>query len=166
MAKQSVRPLEAVGMVAAWSVVFCLSAAAQLLTPSGVRPNTGGPLYRMLPRAWMRVVVKFPGVRDGGPDRTTTSELSSGPEHQERVIGSTEFQSAADLQALLTDGALTFHDVPSEAPVRLRITIRSRAGALLRSFATSYVLHFPSGYLGDFVIDHVNADVTRMWRDK
>ena len=68
----------------------------------------------------------------------------------------------------------------TEQPVWLRITIRSNDAALC-TYAKSYVLHFPdknrvasrgahafeeSGYLGDFAIDHVSADVTRIWRLK
>src|SRR5438105_400138 len=162
-----------VGIVAAWAVVLGVSAAAQLLAPSGVPPAAGTqPLYRTLPKAWLRVAVKFAPVQGANTGGTTTIELTTAPDRDrhERVLASAEFRSPADLESLSSDRALSFDHVPTEEPVWLRITIRSNDAAPLCTYAKSYVLHFPdknrvasrgahafeeSGYLGDFAIDHV-----------
>ena len=95
--------------VAAWTVVLGLSVAAQLLTPSGLPPAGAGKgtLHRSLPKAWLRVVAKFPAVPGGGSADGTRIELVAASDNRERVLGSAEFRSSEDLRSLLDAGALT-----------------------------------------------------------
>ncbi|HEY6210646.1 MAG TPA: hypothetical protein VIW45_00110 [Vicinamibacterales bacterium] len=111
--------------------------------------------------------------------RMTTVELVARSEKGERLLSAAHIGSPADLQAATREGRLSFVDVPTQAPLELRIAVRSGDGSVLCSYTRSYVLHFPerqrtaqigtpraveeSGYLGDFVVDSV-GDITRRLR--
>jgi hypothetical protein len=160
-------------------VTYPAASAAQLTGPTSVPGYYGaGPAYKALPKAWIRLTVNFSPVgNDRNNAATTTVELVLTSDKGERIVSGEHFRSAADLETVSKDRRLTFQDAPTQLPLQLRISIRSKSGAVVCTYVGSYVLHYPdkartaqlgaaraleeSGYLGDFVVDQVGANITR-----
>jgi hypothetical protein len=158
------------------------ATARQLFAPSSIPPELGGrPFHKSLPRAWMRLAITVSAGADAaGRGEMTSVELVTTVDRQERRLSSAHFRTPADVESLLKTGVLTFVSVPTEEPLRLRLVVSSKDGAVICAYERSYVLHFPdhartaalgltraldtSGYLGDFVVDQANGDVSRKQR--
>jgi hypothetical protein len=156
----------------------CVAAHAQLPEPSSVPATLGRQIhYRALPKAWLRLAVRFAPIgRTHGNGCATSIELSAVSD-RERLIAAKRFSTPEELAAMLTNGTIEFEGVPTIQPLWLRFTIRAKDGAVVGTHARSYRLHLPdeaamvllgpsraldeSGYLGDFVIDHARGDVVR-----
>jgi hypothetical protein len=153
-------------------------SAAQLVGPSSAPSAGPATSYKALPAVWLRLAVNLGA--GGNVDRhfrTTTIELTLPAEKGERVLSAIRIASLSDLESATQSGRLTFRDIPTQLPMWLRIAVHAEDDAVLSSYARSYVLHFPersratqigvpraleeSGYLGDFVIDAINAEITR-----
>jgi hypothetical protein len=159
------------------SVVLTAAVPAQLFEPSTVA--SAGPVhaYKALPVAWLRLAMRFGLPRSGeASSRATTIELALPAGTDERVIASVRIASALELESVTAGGKLTFRDVPTQLPMQLRVSVWLSDGAPVCTNARTYVLHFPeqarirgiglvrsleeSGYLGDVVVDQMNANVT------
>jgi len=157
-------------------VLLAVGARAQLPEPSSLPANLGKQTYyRALPKAWLRLAIRFPppGIVN---DHVTTIELVAVAD-REWLIAAKYFRTPADVASQLTDGALAFEAVPTIQPLMLRFTIRTKGGRVVGSYAKPYRLRYPDearmvavgplravdefGYLGDFIVDHARGDVVR-----
>jgi hypothetical protein len=126
----------------------------------------------------MRLVVSFGTTASlENQSSATTIELTLPTDKGERLISAVRIASASDMQSVMDIGKLTFQGVPTQLPIWLRMSVRSKDGAILCTYGRSYVLRFPertrtakiglaraleeSGYLGDFVVDPVGAEIAR-----
>ena len=162
-----------------WSVVLSAAPGEQISGPSSVTSVGPATAYKVLPAAWLRLAVSFgPRGHALANSRAATIELTLPSDEGERLIGSVRIASASDLESATEAGRLTFPGVPTHLPMWLRISVRSKKDdAVVRTYARSYTLRFPaqartaqiglagaleeSGYLGDFVIDPVDDEITR-----
>jgi hypothetical protein len=160
-----------------WLLLVSLPEA-QGVGPSAVPSHLAATSYKALPAAWLRLAMNFDRERGAGANSLVTSiELTLPSNRGERVISVSHIASEVDLQSATEAGKLTFFGVPTQLPLWLRISVRLKNDAIVCMYARSYVLHFPeetvaarigfrralenSGYLGDFFVDQVNAEITR-----
>jgi len=152
--------------------------AAQFSDPTSLPSVGAATAHKALPAAWLRLAVSFAPRGNADVDsRTATIELTLPSDRGERPISTVRIRTASDLESGADAGKLTFHNVPTQLPIWLRISVRSKDDAVVCSYARVYVLRFPeqaraarigfsrameeSGYLGDFTIDSVDAEITR-----
>jgi hypothetical protein len=158
-------------------VLLSVAVDAQLPEPSSLPANLGKQVfYRALPKAWLRLAIRFPPPGSPQDRAVTTIELLAVSD-REWLIAAKYFRTPSDVASQLTDRTLAFEAVPTIQPVLLRFTVRAKDGRVVGSHTTSYRLRFPdemrmlavgpvraldeSGYLGDFIVDQVSGDVVR-----